>query len=237
MDASGDGGAEDSSGHPRNGFTKVSFGLKAGFSMSQHSGIKERDAEYDVASEWRKGAAVGVFLYLPVTSRFGLQQEVVFVQRGSRQDITVEILDIPTVLDVTYDMDYIEIPVLFKFAWYRWNRNAVYSFAGTALSFKVHDRYILDGEVDDGNEVVPLYADSDLSEVEMFDYSFVYGMGMDFTMRRRMFFVEYRFMMGWNSLSMPTYAYVPFGDEEILIDNDPVPLKNQNHLLFVGITF
>jgi len=49
--------------------------------------------------------------------------------------------------------------------------------------------------------------------------------------------VEYRFVIGWNGLMMPTYAYVPFGDEMILVENDPVQLKNQNHLVLVGISF
>jgi hypothetical protein len=88
-----------------------------------------------------------------------------------------------------------------------------------------------------GEQVVPLTADSDMSEVEMFDYSFVYGAGVDFSVRGMQLLLEYRFAIGWNSLAMPTYAYVPFGDEEILIENEPVPLKNQNHLLLIGITF
>lgn len=227
----------DSCCHPQSGFPGISFGIKAGLSLSQHSGIEERDAEYEVSSQWRTGMAVGVFLYLPVTSRFGLQQEVLYVRKGSRQDIGLEILDVPTVLHVTYDMDYIEIPVLLRFAWFQWNHNAVYSMAGTALSFKVDDRYTLTGEVDDGNERVPLSADSDMSEVEMFDYSFVYGLGVDFSLIGAHFLVEYRFTIGWNSLAMPTYAYVPLGDEEILIVNEPVSLKNQNHLLVIGLSF
>ncbi len=176
-------------------------------------------------------------MYLPVTDRFALQQEVFYTQKGSSQDIGVEILEIPTVLNVTYQMDYVEIPVFLRFAWFRWNRNAIYSLAGTALSFKVHDRYTLQGEVSDGTETVPLRADADMSEVEMFDYSFVYGAGVDFSLRGMQLLLEYRFAIGWNSLAMPTYAYVPFGDEEILIENEPVPLKNQNHLLLIGITF
>lgn len=237
MDAAVPESLSDDTGHPETGFANVTFGLKVGFSLAQHSGTEERDAQYKVSSQWREGFAVGAFLYLPVTSRFGLQQELFFVQRGSRQDIAVEILDIPTVLHVTYNMDYVEIPVLLKFAWLRWNHNAIFSLAGTAISFKVRDHYTLDGEIDDGNETVPLYADSDMSEVEMFDYSFIYGLGLDFTLLRIQFLLEYRFVIGWNSLAMPTYAYVPFGDEEILIDNDPVPLKNQNHLLLLGISF
>jgi hypothetical protein len=232
-DAAGSDSPADSAAQSRHGFAKISFGLKAGFSLAQHSGIEERDADYEVASDWREGIGAGVFLYFPVTSRFGLQQELFYVQRGSRQDISLEILEVPTVLTVTYDIDYLEIPVLLKFAWVLWKQNAIYSLAGTAFSVKIHDRYTLTGEVDDGNEWFPLYADSDMSEVDIFDYSFVYGLGVSF----KRFLLEYRFTLGWNSLAMPTYAYVPFGDEEVLIDNEPVSLKNQNHLVLFGITF
>lgn len=219
------------------GLTELSFGFKGGISLAQHVGTEERDADYEVSSTWRRGFAVGAFLSFPVTSRFTLQQEVLYIQKGSQQDIGVEILEIPTVLDVTYDMDYIEIPVLLKFAWLKWELSELYSLAGTALSLKVNDRYRLEGEITDGSEVIPLRANSDMSEVDMFDFSFVYGFGLELPLLGRSVLVEYRFTMGWNTLAMPTYAYVPFGDEEILIDNVPVPLKNQNHVIMLGMTF
>jgi hypothetical protein len=232
--------SEGSEGTGRNGdlgFPTISWGFKAGFSLSQHSGVMERGADYGVSSHWRKGFTGGLFLYVPMTPRFGLQQEVLYVQKGSQQDITVDILDIPTVLCVKYDMDYIEIPVLLRYTWFRRNNRVFYSFAGTSISFKVHDRYILKGEVDDGVEQVPLYADSDISEVEMFDYSFVFGLGLDFKLWSTELLVEYRFTIGWNELDMPTYAYVPFEGEDLLIENEPVPLKNQAHLFLLGIKF
>jgi hypothetical protein len=230
-----DGSPIDNSGQLS--FPEISFGFKAGISLAQHTGVEERDSEYTVSSHWRTGFAVGAFLYLPVTPRFGLQQEVFYSQKGSRQDIGVDILDIPTILDVTYDMDYIEIPVLTRFTWAIWGGNSVYSLAGTVLSFKVRDRYTLTGEIDDGDQVVPLEADADMSEVEMFDYSFLFGFGLEHSFFSRIFLLEYRFTIGWNQLQMPTYCYVPFGDERILIDNEPVPLKNQNHQIVVGIRF
>jgi hypothetical protein len=216
---------------------EVSFGIKAGVSLSQHTGTEERDPEYSVASRWRSGFVASVFAFLPITPRFGIQQELAYVQKGSRQDIGVDILDIPTVLNVTYDMDYIEIPVLLRFAWAMWRGNTVYSFAGTALSLKVRDRYLLAGEIDDGTQTVPLRADADMSEVDMFDYSFVYGLGLELTLSSRKLLLEHRFIIGWNTLAMPTYAYVPFGDDRILIENGAVPLKNQTHLILVGIRF
>jgi hypothetical protein len=101
----------------------------------------------------------------------------------------------------------------------------------------VRDRYVLKGEVDDGEQRVPLRTDADMSEVDMFDYSFIYGTGFSFSLIGREFLLEHRFVIGWNTLAMPTYTYVPFGDERILIDNEPVPLKNQNHLVMLGIRF
>jgi hypothetical protein len=215
----------------------ISFGLKGALGFAQHSGIEERDSEYDVSSSWRTGFAASAFLYVPITPRFGIQQEVAYAQKGSRQDIGVEILDVPTVLSVTYDMDYIEIPVMLRFTWHESPRWTLYSLSGTALSFKVRDRYVLEGELDDGEQVVPLRADSDMSEVDIFDYSFVYGFGLETPAFGRSLVLEYRFTIGWNTLMMPTYAYVPFGDETVLIDNEPVPLKNQSHAVMLGIAF
>ena len=232
------GGPADDAGRGGDlGFPDLSWGFKAGLSLGMNSGVMERDAEFSVSSDYRRGFAGGLFLSLPVTSRFALQQEVLYVQKGSRQDITVEILDIPTVLDVTYDMDYIEIPVLISYTWFRRGGRSFYSLAGTALSLKVTDRYKISGVIDDGVEQVPMYADSDMSEVEMFDYSFIFGFGYGHEVLNRRLLIEYRFTIGWNGLEMPTYVYIPFEGDDLLIDNEPVTLKNQSHLILFGLAF
>ncbi|NLP06003.1 PorT family protein [Candidatus Fermentibacteria bacterium] len=219
------------------GWAGFSAGLKLGGVFAQHVGTEERDSEYEVSSRWRTGFCGGAFVLWPITSRFGLQQEAVFSQRGSRQDIEVDILELPTVLHVTYDMSYIDIPVMLRYTLF-WNpdRN-LYTLAGTAMSIMLDGRYTLDGLLDDGSEQVPLSADADLSEVDMFDFSMVYGTGMEFSLGSQVLLAEYRFTMGWTTLSMPTYAYVPFEDSLILVDNEPVPLKNQSHALMLGIRF
>ncbi len=96
---------------PRNdGWPKVHIGLKGGPALTQHQGIEPRDLEYTVSSTLRKGFAAGVFMILPVTERFALQQEVLYVQKGSRQEIGADVLTVPVSMDVTYDMSYLEIP-------------------------------------------------------------------------------------------------------------------------------
>jgi hypothetical protein len=215
----------------------LNYGLKAGASFAQHAGTEERDAVYRVSSHWRESFAAGAFLRFPITPRLAMQQEIVYARKGSRQDIAVEVIDIPTVLDVTYDMDYVEIAALLRFAWLQWAGRELYSLGGTALCLKIHDRYVLKGEVSDGEQTIPVWANADMSEVDMFDFSFVYGTGFEFAAAGQRWFVEYRFAIGWNTLAMPTYAYVPYADDSVLIDNEPVPLKNQNHLILIGVTF
>lgn len=92
---------------------------------------------------------------------------------------------------------------------------------------KINDRYRLDGLVDDGTETIPLSADSDMSEVDMFDFHFTYGMGLETPLAGRRLLLEYRFDLSLDALPLPTYADVPFGDETVRVDNEPVPLRNQ----------
>jgi len=219
------------------GFAELSWGVRAGGIFAQHVGTEERDPEYDVQSEWREGLTAAVFVYWPVTERFGLQQEIVYAQKGSSQRIGVDVLDIPTTLDVTYEMDYIEIPTLTRFVWLRLDDASFYSLAGMAMSLKIADHYELRGEVTDGVETVPITADSDMSEVDLFDFSVIYGLGYEFESMDQTWLIEYRFSMSWSTLMVPTYAYVPFGDDELFIDNPYVPLKNQNHSISLGVRF
>ena len=214
-----------------------SFGLRLGTSLSQHVGTEERNSEYEVTSQWRTGFTGGITAYLPVTSRFGFQQELLYTQRGSDQDIGVEILELPTVLHTAYRMDYLDIPVLARLSLINAGSGTVYSLAGTAMSVRLQGSYRLEGQLDDGTETIPIYADADLSEVDLFDFSMVYGTGFEFPFQGTLLQLEYRFTMGWNTLAMPTYAYVPFEEEDILIENDPVPLKNQSHALSIGVRF
>lgn len=218
-------------------WSPVSLGVKLGGGFAQHVGTEERDQEYAVSSGWRRGVTAGVFLYWPLTARFGLQQEVLYSQKGSRQNIGVDILEIPTILNVTYNADYIDIPVMARLTILNWDGGEVYSMSGTAMSLKVSGRYSLEGALDDGTQVIPISAEGDLSEVDMFDFSMVYGTGVEFMTGAGKFLAEYRFSMGWNTLLMPTYAYVPFGEEQVLVENEPVPLKNQSHSIMLGIRF
>ncbi|MBU0692212.1 PorT family protein [bacterium] len=215
----------------------ISVGIKTGIGFSQHQGIEPREMEYTVGSTMRPGAFAGISILLPITRRLYLQQEVVYIQKGSRQDIGLEIFEIPTILDVTYDMDYIEIPVLLRYQWMIDRGIDMYSLAGFGFGLKINDRYRLSGEVSDGVETIPLKADNDMSEIDLFDFLFTYGIGFEKYFGGRWLLIEYRFDLSLHALPLPTYAEVPVGEDIVVVDNEPVPLRNQCHQLVVGIRF
>jgi hypothetical protein len=105
------------------------------------------------------------------------------------------------------------------------------------MSLKTRGRYVLSGVLTDGEQYIPLSADADLREVDIFDFLFVYGGGYEREVGGTRVMIEYRFTMSWHDLHMPTYANVPFEDEELLIENEPVPLKNQTYSITLGIRF
>lgn len=229
----------ETAANPATGLARISGGLKAGIGLSQHQGIDDPRLPYTVDSDWRRGVAASIFLVFPVTERFGLQQEVLYTRKGSRQAIGVDILEIPTTLDVVYELDYLEIPLLLRFVWLRGRSFDVYSLGGFAFAVKVQDRYRLRGLVvgEEDEDPIPLRADAAMHEVDLFDFSFVYGLGFEMPALGRRLLLEYRFELGLDRLAMPTYAYVPTWDGELLIENEPVPLRNQAHTVMLGIRF
>ena len=76
-----------------------------------------------------------------------------------------------------------------------------------------------------------------MSEVDLFDFLFTYGVGLEVPVGGRRVLLEYRFDLSLQQLPMPTYADVPFDDETVRVENDPVPLRNQCHILLMGIRF
>ncbi len=101
--------------------------------------------------------------------------------------------------------------------------------SGFAFGLKLKDRYTLDALLDDGVEQVPIRADNDMSEVDIFDFVFTYGLGLEFPAAGGRFLLEYRFDLSLDALPLPTYAYVPFGSEQVLVDNDPYLYETRPH--------
>jgi hypothetical protein len=203
--------------------TGVRFGLKGGYSMSTQYGIDVPGIPYSVDTQYRHGFAGGILVYFPVTESFGVQQELLYVTKGSREDITMA--SPPLNSHTVYNLNYLELPFVFRYTFVKLGNFKIYGSSGFALSILLNGESTLDGTVDvGGGTLIPLSGSTKLEGVDIFDYGFIYGAGLDFNLFKKNCFFEYRFNIGWNTLMMPTSE-----------GQDPAPLRNQDYIFALGI--
>lgn len=202
--------------------TGVRFGVKGGYSLSTQYGITVPDIPYTVDTKWRHGFAGGVLVYFPITESFGIQQELLYVTKGSSQDIAMTAQPIKT--HTEYDLNYFELPFLFRYTFAKLGNVKIYGSSGFALSILLNGTSKLNGTVDMGPTQVPFSESTKLEGVDIFDYGFLYGAGLDFNLFKKNCFFDYRFNIGWNTLMMPTSK-----------GQDPAPLRNQDYTFTFGI--
>jgi hypothetical protein len=205
--------------------TGVRFGLKTGYSLATQYGITPADNTFMVDTHSRNGFAGGVFAYFPITESVGIQQELLYAMKGSRQNVTITTpFNINTVSE--YDLNYFEMPIIIKYKFVNIKNFGIYGSTGIALSLLMNGEYHITSTINMGGPPTILKESGDMKGLDTFDYSFVYGAGTDFKLLKKDFFIEYRMTVGWNTLAMPNASGA-----------DPVPLRNQDYIFAVGLYF
>ncbi len=206
--------------------TGARFGLKAGFNLATQYGIKPADDLYTVSSTGRNGFAGGIMIYYPITESVGIQQELLYVMKGSGQDVTITTpLNINTKSE--YKMNYFEMPMVLKYRFVNIKDFGIYGNTGIALTLLINGDYNITTTINTG--IPPLIVTKEsgnMKGLDMFDYSFVYGLGTDFKLLNKDFFFETRMTIGWNTLAMPNATGA-----------DPIPLRNQAYTFTLGLYF
>jgi hypothetical protein len=208
-----------------NAQTGVRFGLKAGYSLALQYGIPPADDTYTVDTDSRQGFAGGVFVYFPITESVGIQQELLYAMKGSRQDVTINTpVNINTVS--IYDLSYFEMPMIIKYRFVKIKNLGIYGTTGIALSLLLDGKYDITSTINAGGPPIVVPESGDMKGLDTFDYSFVYGAGTDFKLFNKDFFFDLRMTVGWNTLAMPNASGA-----------DPVPLRNQAYVFALGLYF
>jgi hypothetical protein len=208
-----------------NAQTGVRFGVKAGYSLATQYGITPADNTFMVDTHNRNGFAGGVLAYFPITESVGIQQELLYAMKGSRQNVTITTpVNINTVSE--YDLNYFEMPIIIKYKFAHIKNFGIYGSAGIALSLLLNGEYRITSTINMGGPPTIVKESGDTKGLDTFDYSFVYGAGTDFKLLNKDFFIEYRMTVGWNTLAMPNASGA-----------DPVPLRNQDYIFAVGMYF
>ncbi|MCB5288057.1 MAG: PorT family protein [Candidatus Cloacimonetes bacterium] len=217
----------------------ASWGVKTGFNISQHYGTKGDEGDYEVHTGLRPGFIGGAFLDYAANELLSLRLEALYSMKGSREKIGISKIEIDGVLEdlarpaqmhVNYYLDYIELPVLLRLKTFKRENLELCLITGTAMGLKVNAHHQLKGKVYfpvEGGEVelIQISESSRLRDVNMFDFSFVYGGSLDFKTRIPLS-LEYRFTLGWDYLSLPTYEFF-----------EPVELRNQTWSVLLSSTF
>ncbi len=204
--------------------TGAKFGIKSGYSLATQYGIETPNIPYTVKVKYRHSFAGGIQIYYPITESFGVQQEILYITKGSRENI--KMIDMPVITNTEYDLNYLEIPFVFRYTFVRLWDIDIYGSSGFALSIMLNGEYRLNGTVILGDDKEPeeFSYTNEIQGVDIFDYGFLYGAGLEFELFNRKCFFEYRFNIGWNTLMMPTVE-----------GGDPAPLRNQNYIFVVGV--
>jgi len=202
--------------------TGVRFGMKAGYSLASQYGIKPADISYEIDSDSRHGFTGGIFVYFPVTDAFGVQQEFLYTLKGSRQNVALN--EPPVSTSSTYKINYFEIPIVFRYNFVNIGNVGIYGSSGFGLSMLLGGEYEMDGVIDIDGVPIGFGESGDTDGLDTFDYSFIYGLGLNFSLFKQNCFFDYRQTIGWNTLLMPTFQ----GEE-------PAPLRNMTYSLSLGI--
>ena len=138
----------------------IAYGVKGGINFASVS----FDPSEDTNTGTRIGIAAGGFVALPLGSRLTIQPEGLFSQKGEKADLDGVVAKL--------ELDYIEVPVLVKYAITQGASRSFHVFGGPSMAFKVRSRATASfggTTVETGEE-----------NIKDTDFGVVFGAGMDF---------------------------------------------------------
>ena len=147
----------------------AAFGLKAGVNFANIAG----DDTDDLSS--RTGFIGGGFVEFPMSPAISIQPEVFYSQKGAK------FTELNT--DVSIKLDYIDIPVLFKYT-LAGESTRPYFLLGPSVGFSINSELSADGE------------SADLDNVASTDFGLVFGFGVKF----QKFLFEGRYALGMSNI-------------------------------------
>lgn len=147
----------------------VQFGFKVGLNSANLS-----SSDLTPMFDWnnRTGFCVGAFLNFKLSDSFTLQTEAFFSRKGLKVDQIINYNNEPLNIDTnTFNIDFIEVPVLLKFLLASRCSISPSIFAGPFAAFKINDN-LTPAEGVQGVQGVP--------EIKTFDFGVTFGAGVEF---------------------------------------------------------
>jgi len=139
----------------------ISYGVKGGVNFA----TLDLDPSLDSNLGYRIGIVAGGFVALPLGSRLTIQPEGLFSQKGEKADLDG--------VEAKLELDYIEVPVLVKYALTHGASRSFHVFGGPSIAFKIRSK----ATASFGGTTVETGEDDIVKDT---DFGVVFGAGMDF---------------------------------------------------------
>lgn len=158
-------------------------GVKAGLNVAKLGGDDISDADS------RTGIAAGLFGEIGINKMFAIQPEVYYSMQGAKSKEDIE----GTTVDVTMKLDYIQIPVLFKFIIPVEGSSVKPNiFAGPALGIKSSSK--VKAEVEGSS------FEDDIEDIKSTDFNLVFGGGINVGAGKMTVGFDVRYLLGLSSI-------------------------------------
>ena len=184
-------------------FAQLSFGVKGGFSATNFWG---EDINHGIKPSYQ----AGLLMEYKFTDKFAISPEVLFTSQGGKISSTSELLGIKAVGDMTFNTNYINVPVMLKY----YVAPCFSIDFGPQVGFNVYSKTTASASIAD-------FGTGDKAALDLKDKTnavdFGLGLGGTFNVTDNLF-VQARYTMG--------FTKVFDGDQDI---------KNGN--IFVGLGF
>ena len=193
------------------GSSLTGMGLKAGVNFGSFVGS-------DAGSpNTRVGFSGGGFLTYTVAREFSIQPELYFTMKGGKR--------LPNTIDQeNWDLNYLEIPLLFKFNFPTESMVSPSVFAGPQLGFPLSASY----------------NDQDVMDyVKGTEFSLAFGAGLEYKLRKVSLTFDARYVLGLTKIISATDFNTFYGlspTDQGYLAADP-KIRNSNIIVMAGINF
>jgi len=206
------------------------FGLKAGASAAKLTGDDTKAYEFQVdadnfekgnMSDMKLGLVGGGYAIMHVNDRFGVRLEALYFQKGGKGSAEGEDEGVPYTADMTFKLDYFEIPILAVATFPAGPSGTFDIFAGPALGINLSGKQKTEwtaGGLSGTDE-------EDIEDIKSTDFGGVVGVGFTYALSTVNLFADARWEMGFTSI---------VDDPEA---EDEVDIKNMGFAFMVGVGF
>jgi len=218
-----------------------SFGAKAGYNQGQLRGQKTEPG-FEVEKMSLGCFSAGLIASWEINQYFSLQPEILYFQKGGQYEVDVPI-NLPGIaikVNDTRYLNYLEMPLLFKFSLPVSTRVSPTFLIGPSLGINLTARVKSRINIAVPNYKFTLIEKKDIKkEANNLEWSLVIGGGLDFNLNRGRLTIDQRFFFGLNAnryqVLVPASQFAPLGFP--MAQDMTYELKMNNYVFTVSLGY